>query len=319
MKQCIEDVRISVLIPAFNAESTIQATLRSVLSQTLAPKEIVVMDDGSTDSTAALVKTFAPRVKLQRQANKGVFEARKALFQLAKGDLVAFLDHDDLWHPKYLEVQSRMFQNYPDAVVYFTAFENIRETQKWVPKQYSVFSKGHALIEPRQFLLRYNKASGFILPSFSVFRAAVLRKIGESLFSDLYLWYRLALLGPFVESHARLGAYRLVETSLSSDRIWAYKGRIKGMEQIIEVYTESAPRSMLKIAKRFLASSYRTYAKHLMGIGDVVGARHILRVGLRFSYSLRTLAVLMMTFLPSHLQPEWPGPRRAYRFDNRSS
>jgi len=314
--QRTKKTNVSVLIPAFNAESTIEATLTSVLNQTLPPEEIIVMDDGSTDGTAAAVEAFAPRVKLLREANKGVVEARNALFQVAKGDLIAFLDHDDLWHPKYLDVQDRMYRCYPNAVVYYTAFQSIEEKQQWFPKRDTFISKQHALIEPSNFLLKYNKASGFILPSFSVFRAEVLRELNGNLFPDVYLWYRLALVGPFVEAHATLGAYRLVETSLSGDRVWAYKGRVEAMEQVVKLYREVAPAPMLTIARDFLAASYRRYAKQLMGIGDVIEARRVLQTGLRFSFCVRTLILLATTFLPAHLQPKWPEPQRVYRFNN---
>lgn len=305
---------ISVLIPAFNAESVIKETLASVLNQTMPPDEIIVLDDGSSDNTVGIVETFAPRVKLVRQANKGHIEARNILFRLAKGDLIACLDHDDLWHPKYLEVQYQMSQRYPNAVIYYTAFENIKENQRWAPKEDALLSSHHALIKPKEFLLKYNKACGFILPSFCVFRGEVLRQLSGNLFPDVYLWYRLALVGPFAESGARLGGYRLVQTSLSSDRLWAYKKRLEAMQQIVELYTKVAPTCMLKVARDFLAASYRLYGKHLMGVGDVTEARRVFKAGLRRSFRMKTLILLVTTFLPTSLQPKWPQRQRVYPF-----
>lgn len=306
--------RISVLIPAYNAEATIEATLKSVLSQTVAPQEILVMDDGSTDNTAEVIRSFTPHVTLFQQDNKGVSTARNTLLKKASGDLVSLLDHDDLWHPRYLEVQYRMYRRYPNAVVYYTAFENITEQQQWTPKKDLHFNdEQHVLLEPHEFLLKYNRTSGYFKPSFSLFRAEVLRELGENPLpedlkgsDDVYLWYRLALFGPFVESYSRLGAFRLVETSLSSDRIIVYKERVKAIEKVLEVYKQKAPEAMQKIARDFLAASYRRYATYLAEGGSMSEARQRLRKSLRLSFGVKSLGVLLVTYLPRRLQPQWP-------------
>lgn len=306
--------RISVLIPAYNAEATIEATLQSVLSQTVAPQEILVMDDGSTDNTAEIVRSFALQVTLFQQSNKGVSAARNALLKKASGDLIALLDHDDLWHPRYLEMQYRMYLRYPDAAVYYTAFENITEQQQWVPKKdLHLNDEQHIIHEPHEFLLKYNKTSGYNNPSFSLIRAEALRELGECPLpedlngsDDVYLWYRLVLFGPFVESYARLGAYRLVKSSLSSDRVMMYKERIKAVEKVWEVYKQNAPESMQTIARDFLAASYRRYATYLAGAGGLSDARQQLRKSLSLSFSVKSLGALLVTYLPGRLQPQWP-------------
>ena len=306
--------RISVLIPAYNAEATIGATLKSVLVQTVAPQEIFVMDDGSADNTAEIVGSFLPRVTLFQQNNKGVSAARNTLLKKASGDLVSLLDHDDLWHPRYLEVQCQMYRCYPDAAVYYTAFENITEHQQCTPEKDLHFNdEQHVLQEPSEFLNKYNKASGYNKPSFSLIRAEALRELGEYPLpedlkgsDDVYLWYRLALIGPFVKSHARLGAYRLVETSLSSDRIIVYKERVKAVEKVWEVYQHNAPEGMQKIARDFLATSYRRYATYLAGGGSMSEARRWIRKSLRLSFGVKSLGVLLVTYLPRRLQLTWP-------------
>ncbi len=91
----------SVIIPAYNAERWIAATLTSALAQTYRALEVVVVDDGSQDTTSAIVETFAvrdPRVHLVRQENQGLAAARNAAIAASKGTLIAPLDADDLWH-----------------------------------------------------------------------------------------------------------------------------------------------------------------------------------------------------------------------------
>lgn len=101
---------VSVVIPAYNAAATVQQAIGSVLAQSFADFEILVVDDGSTDDTAAAVRAVNdPRVRLLAQPNAGAAAARNAGIASAIGEWVAFLDADDLWLPNKLELQlSRM-------------------------------------------------------------------------------------------------------------------------------------------------------------------------------------------------------------------
>jgi glycosyltransferase involved in cell wall biosynthesis len=107
------DPLVSVIVPAYNAASTVQETLRSVLAQTVAQIEVIVVDDGSTDDTATAVDDIAvhdPRVRLERQPQCGVATARNRAIQCASGEFIAPMDADDLWHPTKLERQLERFQ-----------------------------------------------------------------------------------------------------------------------------------------------------------------------------------------------------------------
>src|SRR5215831_13620895 len=117
-------MKISVAIPTYNSARFIQATLNSVLTQSIAPGEILIVDDGSTDETIAILSSYGSSVRVIRQSNQGVAAARNVLASNVAGDLVAFLDHDDLWHPRYLEAQCNSFQQYPEAVAYFAGHVN---------------------------------------------------------------------------------------------------------------------------------------------------------------------------------------------------
>lgn len=99
---------VSVIIPAFNAQAFLRATLESVLAQTYRDLEIIVVDDGSTDDTAALASAFAnddARIRVITKVNGGVSSARNAGIAAARGDYFAFLDADDLWHPEKIAAQ----------------------------------------------------------------------------------------------------------------------------------------------------------------------------------------------------------------------
>lgn len=96
---------VSVIIPAYNAEPFIAETVTSALNQTFTDLEVIVVDDGSTDRTAAALAEFGDRVHVHHQANAGVAQARNAGVDLATGSWIAFLDADDLWLPEKLERQ----------------------------------------------------------------------------------------------------------------------------------------------------------------------------------------------------------------------
>ncbi len=99
-----EKKSISVIIPVYNAEKYVGEAIESVLSQTIQPMEIILIDDGSTDSSAEKVNEYTPDVELIRQENKGIGGARNTGIKNAKGDIIAFLDSDDLWPEDHLEV-----------------------------------------------------------------------------------------------------------------------------------------------------------------------------------------------------------------------
>jgi glycosyltransferase involved in cell wall biosynthesis len=104
---------VSVIIPAFNAADTLEETLLSARAQTHRDLEIIVVDDGSTDATpdvALLQASVDPRVRVLRQAHAGHCVARNRGIAEARGDLIAPLDADDLWHPSKIEKQLRALQ-----------------------------------------------------------------------------------------------------------------------------------------------------------------------------------------------------------------
>lgn len=97
-------ISVSVVIPTHNREKRLRAAIRSVLDQTLPPSEIIVIDDGSTDGTPALMVNF-PEVRYIQQENQGVSQARNHGIRVAKHEWIAFLDSDDEWLPHKLEKQ----------------------------------------------------------------------------------------------------------------------------------------------------------------------------------------------------------------------
>lgn len=113
-------MQISLIIPTYNRCSTLKRALHSVLQQTMRPFEIIIVDDGSTDETASMLKKDFPQLSYITQDNKGVSAARNRGIQQAQGDWVAFLDSDDTWLTEKLAMQACALESVPDIKVCHT-------------------------------------------------------------------------------------------------------------------------------------------------------------------------------------------------------
>ena len=113
---------VSVVIPAYNAASTLPATLDSVLAQTYPHIEIIVVDDGSRDGTPEVLARYRPRVRGIRQDNGGLAAARNTGLAAAQGRFIALLDADDLCEPERIGAQVAFMSNRPDVVLTGTEF-----------------------------------------------------------------------------------------------------------------------------------------------------------------------------------------------------
>lgn len=110
---------VSVIIPVYNSEKYITKAINSVLAQVYEPLEIIVIDDGSTDRSAQVIKSFDPPVQYHHQPNSGAGAARNWGVELARGDFLAFLDADDLWADNKLARQMQAFEDDPGLDMVF--------------------------------------------------------------------------------------------------------------------------------------------------------------------------------------------------------
>lgn len=200
----------SVIIPLYNKELTIKNTIVSVLEQTYQNFEIIVIDDGSTDSSAKLVQEFRDyRIKLVQQKNQGVSAARNLGIQEAKYDWIALLDGDDLWKPNHLEEIIKMMKKFPDEKVYVTSFKysDNRRISKY-PRNNPIFKIENyfkvVLVETLMWTSTvvihkscFNKLGGF--------------NIHLSRGEDLDMWRRLAKKYIIIKSINETAIYNLVD------------------------------------------------------------------------------------------------------------
>jgi glycosyltransferase involved in cell wall biosynthesis len=113
----ITDPLVSVIIPTYNRAWIVRDAIDSVLGQTYADFELIVVDDGSTDRTPQILDAYGDRLRVIRQANQGVSAARNRGIGDSSGPLIALLDSDDIWLPEKLAVQVDFFKRYPAALI----------------------------------------------------------------------------------------------------------------------------------------------------------------------------------------------------------
>lgn len=124
---------ISIILPVFNAETTIAETIHSVLAQTLIDFELLIINDGSTDATLDIISTIDdPRINIFTFPNSGVVKSRNRGLEKASGELISFIDADDLWTPNKLERQWHALQANSNASVAYSWTNYINASGKFV-------------------------------------------------------------------------------------------------------------------------------------------------------------------------------------------
>lgn len=195
-------MRFSVIIPVYNRAHSIGAAIRSVLDQTRAADEIIIVDDGSTDDLDAALAPFLSRILLVRQDNAGVAAARNAGVARATGDWLTFLDSDDLWTAEHLAMAERDLRGAaPDVVAHIgdILFVGKGYSRSLFSLKRLSFPKGRAslLTDPLPLVISGMSAEG------AAIRADVFRSIGGfdtemRLYEDTALFSQIALAGSFL-------------------------------------------------------------------------------------------------------------------------
>jgi hypothetical protein len=218
---------VSVITPAWNAAAWLPETIASVRAQTVADWEWLIVDDGSTDATAAIVERASaadPRIRLLRQSNSGPSAARNRAMREARGAYFAFLDSDDVWDPRFLDAQLLVFAAHPEThLVTATALHrggpfDGRPTRRASAGEPPVLALDELILD---------ETAAFIM---TVFRREVFAAIGgfdESQWTseDYDFWLRAAQAGfVFRCNPVPLGQYRVHAGSLSQHRVRMLEG-----------------------------------------------------------------------------------------------
>ena len=254
---------VSVIIPVYNSEKTIEKTLNSVINQTYKEIEIILTDDGSTDESTVILKNYIEKnknfvIKLVTKKNGGVSSARNLGIDNSKGEYISFLDSDDVWLPKKLETQIKIFLENKNIDCLGTTMNN-QKFHKMFGIKFSRLTK----ITPKMMLLK-----NFLCIQTTMFRRDVLLDIGyfyenqDNEDSNIIIRtankYNCYLLNePFV-------IYIPNESGVSS-RMWEMeKGELKNIKMAIKMkiikpiqYPLYAGFSLIKFYKRLITSYLR--------------------------------------------------------------
>jgi glycosyltransferase involved in cell wall biosynthesis len=267
---------VSVIMPAYNVAPYIGAAVQSVQAQTFADWELLIVDDGSTDATADVVRTSAgadPRVTLLQKANGGIATARNLALARSSGQFIAILDSDDIWEPRYLAEQLAIFAAHPaiDIVTangWFMGSQLDGQVARPFPDTRP---------QPTLLTILSDETSIFIM---SIFRRRVYETIGgfDEAFrtnEDYDYWLRAAVEGfRFWRNDQPLCYYRRRDDSASAVDV-------RMLDGILRVYAKLRPmladrpeerRALDAQVARFERESLAAHARMALKAGDVATA-----------------------------------------------
>lgn len=287
---------VSVVIPAYNDEKYIEETIQSVLLQTYKNIEIIVVDDGSSDSTAELVRQLGSNIKLLQVKNGGPAKARNAGIKTSSGEYIAFLDADDVWFPEKIEYQLDMFKENTGLV--YTG-------RLWID------SSGNPLKDqpvqnnfPSGQIFDAMLSANYMVTSSVILRRDVIDKIGMFDESDTFLncqdyqyWLRICSEFEAEGSSKKLIKYRVHD----SNRHKNYVRRLKGMIGCLDTAYRLNPLfdSIIKERKFQL---YSSYAITFFSLGEYRHARDSLLAAKKLkTLKLNQIGKLYLTYLPISL------------------
>lgn len=248
-------MKFSVVIPLYNKEHYIEATLRSVLNQTCTDYEVIVVDDGSKDDSLALARKFeSDRVRIIHQENQGVAVARNTGILNAQGEFICFLDADDEWRPEYLSAIDGLTEQYPESAIFVTAYAVNMGNGKI---NYSTRLETETGCLP-SYWLTLAKGYDFVWTSATTIRRqtlldAGLFKPGEKIGQDLDMWARVARINPRVaySNHICVNYNRAAEQNARTRVRVAWAGAfIRDLEEEL-VNPDRTPEELASIQHKY--------------------------------------------------------------------
>jgi glycosyltransferase involved in cell wall biosynthesis len=261
---------VSVLIPAYNAGRTIERTVSSALNQTYSNLEVLVVDDGSTDNTAILVRRMADvdhRIKVLQKANGGVVSARNHGIELAQGEFIAPLDADDLWHPKKLTKQVAAMRDHIGLVYCWSR---------------AIDDQDRVLFDLAQCSLRGNVYSALIIKDFLHSGAPLIRRccvdrVGGydsalSFCEDFKFFLDIAERYDFDLVPEYLSAYRLHPGSLSKNM----GAMLSSHKVVVDQAQAQHPELPAKLFRLAHAHRHLEFGLYYLSNGHVLTGSHLL-------------------------------------------
>jgi glycosyltransferase involved in cell wall biosynthesis len=296
-------IRVSAIVPVYNGAATVADAIRSALAQTFSALEIIVVDDGSTDSTPAVLEQFGDRIRVIRQSNAGSSAARNQGAAAAAGEYLAFLDADDLWEPQMAERCAAALDAHPECVMAFANLALVDSDGRDLGARLIGSGFDHAP-KLEEMLVRLWP----IMPSAMMVRRAAYESTGgfdarfRFGFEDVEFALRLRELGAFWFIPEPLAKWRFAFFPRQFKTGWQRPEAVALLDRTLrERYGVSAG---VMIAGRARASrSILGYiGLRALGRGDRAAAREAFRRALKLDpWRMRNLMRYLRTYLPPSL------------------
>lgn len=291
---------ISIVIPSYNRAHLIGQTIENIFEQSFEDYELIIVDDGSTDDTETAVASYLDRIVYIKQENKGITGARNTGLRAAKGEWIALQDSDDHWHPRKLEQQVEDMRTHPELDVFFLesilqrphlggdvkSFENSGFDKHLKSDEFTTVER------PLHYHIKY----GVAWVQATLIRKKTLFDVGLydewlGLFTDLDLFARLALLGPWGFNPTPLVTIQRVgdiAANISNQRTKTPAKAYRNLAYILEkIWREKGldETERITIATR-LRDAYSGLGNELVKSGDCKGARIAFRAANRVKPTL---------------------------------
>lgn len=264
-------ISVSVIIPAYQSSQTIRETLESVFAQSIPVAEVIVIDDGSTDGLDEALQPFESRIVVLKQKNSGAASARNNGIRHSSGEIIAFLDADDVWLPEKLASQLPLFDNQNVGVV----FGNVYFLNEGKLQEKTYFDLYKPYRGSNLFIPLF--AQDFI-PMLSVLvRRPILDQVGlfdESIrnVEDYDLWMKIAMKTEFDYVQEPVAAYRISSTQISKNFIQASASLLTLKERTYRSNLAALQGVNQKILERGLYNKYLRLALCYMREGKTYAA-----------------------------------------------
>jgi glycosyltransferase involved in cell wall biosynthesis len=278
-------VSVSLIIATFNHARFLPVALESALAQTLDGVEVIVVDDGSTDDTPAVLSRYADRVRVIRQANRGLAAARNAGLAVARGAYVSFLDADDVVMPTKLAEQVALLEAAP--TVGWTYCDVLIETVATSHEMRASERFGYGGRTLDGWLFSELIHGNFIPAIAPLIRRTALDSAGAfddrlTALEDWDLWLRLSLVAEARYSPAVLVRYRVHPGGMSEDRSRMDRNRFRVLDKLCRTRA-AAVEGLGAVGRRIIADTHNWLGKEAYARGDWTEARR------RFAASLATV------------------------------
>lgn len=246
---------VSVIIPVYNAEKYIKKTIQSVLDQTYKDYEIIVVDDGSTDSSEKILSQFK-NIRYFYQENSGVSASRNKAIEESRGRYIALLDQDDIWYPQRLEKQILALEKNSDAGIIYADCNYIDAEDRVILR---LFEKQKAYSGR---IFEQLALDNFIPIPTVLIKKEALNKAGlfceDYTFAEEYdLFLKIARFYNVVFVNNVLAGYRIHDTNLSKDTENSLKEDIKVTKYVMSKYQEEIKNIKNKLKKKLNGLYYQ--------------------------------------------------------------